>query len=59
MFSIMINGSLERYFPGRKGLRQGDPSSLFFFITEMDVLSPMLNRTPRVSSSIINVKRFI
>ncbi|TYJ98176.1 Transposon TX1 uncharacterized [Cucumis melo var. makuwa] len=35
---------------GLKGLRQGDPSSLFFFITEMDVLSPMLNRTPRVST---------
>ncbi|KAL0549095.1 hypothetical protein IC582_013575 [Cucumis melo] len=46
MFSIMINGSLERFFHGRKGVRQGDPLSPFLFIMVMEVLSPMLNKPP-------------
>ncbi|TYK19523.1 reverse transcriptase [Cucumis melo var. makuwa] len=47
MFSIMINGSLEGFFHGRKGVRQGDPLSLFLFVMVMEVLSRMLNKIPQ------------
>ena len=47
MFSIMINGSLEGFFHGRKGLRQGDPLSQFLFVMVMEVLSRMLNSLPQ------------
>ncbi|XP_031737043.1 uncharacterized protein LOC116402131 [Cucumis sativus] len=47
MFSILINGSLEGFFHGRKGLRQGDPLSLFLFVMVMEVLSRMLNHPPQ------------
>ncbi|KAA0062558.1 uncharacterized protein E5676_scaffold403G001410 [Cucumis melo var. makuwa] len=42
MFSIMINGSLDR-----KGVRQSDPLSLFLFVIVMEVHSRMLNRPPQ------------
>ncbi|KAL0534487.1 hypothetical protein IC582_028778 [Cucumis melo] len=47
MFSIMINGSLEGFFHGRKGVRQGNPLSPFFFVMVMDVFSRMLNKPPQ------------
>ncbi|KAL4018288.1 hypothetical protein IC575_021879 [Cucumis melo] len=47
MFSIMINGSLEGFFHGRKGVRQGDPLSTFLFVMVMEVLSRMLNKIPQ------------
>ncbi|KAA0062333.1 putative reverse transcriptase [Cucumis melo var. makuwa] len=47
MFSIMINGSLEGFFHGRKGVRQGDPLSPFLFVMMMEVLSCMLNKIPQ------------
>ncbi|KAA0026071.1 uncharacterized protein E6C27_scaffold581G00620 [Cucumis melo var. makuwa] len=47
MFPIMINGSLEGFFHGRKGVRQGDPLSPFLFVMVMEVLSRMLNKIPQ------------
>ena len=43
MVSLMINGSLNIFFYGRKGLRQDDPLSSFLFVMVMEVLSRMLN----------------
>ncbi|XP_016464777.1 putative mitochondrial protein AtMg01250 [Nicotiana tabacum] len=41
-FSILINGSPEGFFPTYKGLRQGDPLSLFLFIIAMEGLNNMI-----------------
>ena len=43
-YSIAINGELKGFFPGQKGLRQGDPISSLLFVIAMDVLSKMLDR---------------
>lgn len=43
-FSISVNGELARFFPGKKGLRQGDPISSSLFVLAMDVMSKDLDK---------------
>ena len=47
-FSISINGSLEGYFYGKSGIRQGDPLSPYIFVICMEILSSMLNNLQTV-----------
>ncbi|KAL0804295.1 hypothetical protein Bca101_096785 [Brassica carinata] len=43
-YSIALNGELAGFFPGKKGLRQGDPISSSLFVIVMDLLSKQLDR---------------
>lgn len=42
-FSVVINGELKGYFPGRRGLRQGNPLSPYLFLLIMQAFSALLN----------------
>ena len=42
-YSISINGGLEGYFKGGKGIRQGDPLFPYIFVIVMNVLSSLLD----------------
>ena len=43
MFSISINGSLVGYFKRARGVRQGDPLSLYLFVLAINVLCKMID----------------
>ena len=42
-YSVAVNGELFGFFPGKCGVRQGDPLSPYLFITCMEYFSRLLN----------------
>ncbi|KAL0415627.1 UNVERIFIED_CONTAM: hypothetical protein Slati_3394600 [Sesamum latifolium] len=51
-FSVALNGSLHRFFPGKKGLRQGDPMSPALFLLCIEFFSRLIKR--KISNSEFN-----
>lgn len=43
-YSVLINRSSVRFFSPQKGLRQGDPLSLFLFILAMEGFTQLLDK---------------
>lgn len=46
-YSVCLNGELVGFFPGKKGLRQGDLLSATLFVLAMDILSKELDLAAR------------
>lgn len=46
-YSVAFNGELVGFFPGKKGLRQGDPISSSLFVMAMDILAKNLDAAVR------------
>ena len=42
--SILLNGSSAGFFRSSRGLRKGDPLSLFFFVIGREVLSRLIDK---------------
>lgn len=49
-FTVSYNGTVNGYFKGKRGLRQGDPLSPYLFVIAMNCLSMLLDKEARSGS---------